>query len=272
MSESRLIVEAHHHAGDLSDSLSYDGRDASPEPPVEEDAKRRVARMDALGIAWAVIQPSHGYLRTDGLAATQRVNDRMAQLQAGAPDRIKAVGTTEPLHGADGVGEVDRVADIGLKGLAWHHRFQGCYIDCRWMWPTLERMQERGLVPMLHTNAESSLEANWRLQRLALDFPELTFIAMDALWTYERARHVLMTAEITPNVIWDLGGPVSYIGYEEWVKRNGSKTLCFSAGGTYSAGGPVTVPPMVGEIENAAISDADKANILGLNVAGAFGG
>ena len=137
MTQQRLIVDAHHHVGDLSDSLSYDGRDAVPEPSVEDDAARRIARMDAIGVAWAVIQPSHGYLRTDGIAATRRVNDRMAQLQAVAPERFRAVGTTEPLHGQHGVDEVDRVQEIGLHGLAWHHRFQGCYIDSRWMWPTL---------------------------------------------------------------------------------------------------------------------------------------
>ena len=93
VTQNRLIVDAHHHVGDLSDSLSYDGRDAGPEPSVEDDAARRIAGLDAIGVAWAVIQPSHGYLRTDGIAATIRVNDRMAQLQALAPDRFRAVGT-----------------------------------------------------------------------------------------------------------------------------------------------------------------------------------
>jgi len=270
VSQDRLLVDAHHHVGDLSDSLSYDGHVPGPEPSVEEDADGRVARMDALGIAWAVIQPSHGYARTDGLAATRRVNDRMAQLQARAPDRLRAVGTTEPLHGLDGVAEVDRVREIGLAGLAWHHRFQGCYIDSRWMWPTLERMQDLGLVPLVHTNAESSLEASWRLQRLATDFPGLTFLAMDAFWTYERARHVLFTAGLTPNIVWDLGGPVSYVSIAEWVERNGSTTLCFSAGGGY-LGGPAVLPPLVAQIEHTPISDEDKANILGGNVARMFG-
>jgi uncharacterized protein len=243
--QNRLIVDAHHHVGDLSDSLSYDGRDAGPEPSVEDDAARRTATM--------------------------RVNDRMARLQALAPDRFRAVGTTEPLHGQRGVEEIDRVHEVGLRGLAWHHRFQCCYIDSRWMWPTLRRMAELRLVPMVHTNAESSLEANWRLQRLALDFPELTFIAMDAFWTYERARHVLMTAGDTPNIVWDLGGPVSYVSVDEWVERNGSTTLCFSGGGSYSSGGPIAPPTLLAQIERAGISDVDKANIPGANVARMFG-
>ena len=132
-------------------------------------------------------------------------------------------------------------------------------------------MAELRLVPMVHTNAESSLEANWRLQRLALDFPELTFIAMDALWTYERARHVLMTAGDTPNIVWDLGGPVAYVSVSEWVERNGSTTLCFSGGASYTGEGAVVLPPLLAQIEGAPITDEDKANILGANVARIFG-
>src|SRR5262249_6914083 len=154
-----------------------------------------------------------------------------------------------------------------LCGLAWHHRFQGCYIDSKWMWPTLERMAQLNLVPLLHVNAESSLESHWRLQRLARDFPDLRFLAMDGLWSYERARHVLTTAALPPNVVWDMGGPVCYISVEEWVEGNGSSTICFSLGGTYSGVGLASRPRLLAEIENAAISDADRANILGANVA-----
>jgi uncharacterized protein len=266
-----LIVDAHQHVGWLGDVLSFDGRDATPELTVEEDADRRIAQMDALGITWAVLQPSHGYLRPDGIVDTMRVNDRMARYREYAADRFRVLGTTEPTHGERGLAEVDRVAaDLGLAGLAWHHRFQGCYIDSKWMWPTLRRMSELGLVPLVHVNAESSMEAHWRLQRLALDFPELTFLAMDGLWSYERARHVLVTAPTTPNVIWDMGGPVSYVSVEEWVGCNGSTTICFSQGGVYDSRA-VSKPAILTQIEHAAISEADRANILGGNVARAFG-
>lgn len=266
-----MIVDAHQHVGDLTNILSFDGREPPSEVGVEEDAARRIAQMDALNIAWAVLQPSHGYLRADGIADTRRLNDRMVRYRTHAPERFRVLGTTEPVHGQPGVEEVDRVHGLGLDGIAWHHRFQGCYIDSKWMWPTLRRMADLGLVPLLHVNAESSLEASWRLQRLALDFPELTFLAMDGFWSYERARHVLTTASFTPNVIWDLGGPVCYVSVEEWVEANGSTTICFSLGGTYSAMSLAAKPPLLTQIEQANITDTDRANILGGNVARVFG-
>jgi uncharacterized protein len=266
-----LIVDAHHHVGDLGHVLSDDGRHAPPEPEPADDARQRLARMDALGVDWAVLQPSHGYLRPDGIADTMRLNDRMASYRAYAADRFRVLGTTEPLHGDRGIAEVDRIHELGLDGVAWHHRFQGCYIDSRWMWPTLTRLSELGLLALVHVNAESSMEAHWRLQRLAADFPDLTFLAMDGLWTYERARHALMTASSTPNVIWDMGGPACYIMVEVWVERNDSTTLCFSVMGGYGSDGAPSKPPLQAQIERARISDQDRANILGDNVARAFG-
>ncbi len=265
-----MIIDAHQHVGVLTDALSFDGREPGPEPSLEEDATARIRSMDTLGVALAVLQPSHGYNRADGIEATRRLNDRMARFRTLAPNRFVVLGTTEPLHGERGLAEVERAADLGLQGLAWHHRFQGCYIDSRWMWPTLGRMSDLGLAAIIHVNAESSLEAHWRLQRLALDFPAVNFLAMDGFWTYERARHILATADLTPNILWDLGGPVCYVSVQEWVERNGSETICFSIGG-YSGVVPTTMPPLFGQIEQAAMTDADRTKIVGGNVARVFG-
>jgi predicted TIM-barrel fold metal-dependent hydrolase len=261
-----MIIDAHQHVGDLSDALSFDGTGEGTDLDIAEDARRRVAHMDALNVRWAILQPSHAYLRPDGITDTMRVNDRMALYPAYAPGRFCVLGTTEPMYGRRGLLELDRFQGLGLRGVAWHHRFQGCFIDSRWMWPTLERMGELGLVPLVHVNAESSMEAHWRLQRLAQDFPDLPFLAMDGLWTYERARHALMTAHVTPNVIWDMGGPVCYISAQEWVERNGSASLCFSTGMSYPSKSLPQRPALLGHIESADISEADKANILGGNL------
>ncbi len=265
-----MIVDSHQHIGNLSDALAYDGTEVTSEVDVEADASRRLAAMDALGIDWAILQPSHGYLRADGLAATMRINDRMASYQLFAPGRFCVLGTTEPMHGVAGVQEAERIASLGLRGIAWHHRFQGCYIDSRWMWPTLERMSALGLVPLLHVNVESSMEAHWRLQRLAEDFPHLTFLAMDGLWSYERARHALASAGKTPNVIWDMGGPACYIQAREWVEQNGSTTLCFSADLHYGPREAAQEISLLRHIEASGLDEADRANILGGNLARLF--
>jgi predicted TIM-barrel fold metal-dependent hydrolase len=266
-----LIVDSHQHVGNLVDALAYDGTDPSADPDLETDIRRRLQVMDSLGIDKVVLQPSHGYLRTDGLAATMRINDQMRCYLDCPGDPFCVFGTTEPMFGQAAVGEVERIAEIGLRGVAWHHRFQGCFIDSRWMWPILERMSDLDLVPLLHVNAESSMEAPWRLQRLAIDFPHLTFLAMDGLWSYERARQAQAIAGLTPNIIWDMGGPVCYISPTEWVRENGSGTLCFSANYQYGTNGPVTKPTLLSQLESAPISDLDRRKILGGNLVQALG-
>ena len=265
------IVDAHQHVGGLADALSRMSYPIGADRDVATDVAQRVAAMDSAGVDWALLQPSHGYLKADGILDTMRLNDRMLQYKLIAPDRFRAVlGTVEPMHGERSLPEIDRCKQMGLDGLAWHHRFQGCYIDSPWMWPILERMQAAGLVPLVHVNVESSLESHWRLQRLARDFPDMTFIAMDGLWSYERCRHVLYTASETPNIVWDFGGPVNATSIEEWIKYNGSQTVCFSADLAYG-GGASGPPKLLETILQAAISEVDRANVLGQNISRAFG-
>ena len=136
-----------------------------------------------------------------------RVNDGMAEYRAGDPEHFPvALGTVEPLHGERSLEEIDRCKhELGLDGLSWHPRLQGVFLDNPWMRPYLKRMSELGLVPILHCNAESKMEASWRLQKLAFEFPELTFLAFDSFWSYERSMETLHLAAHTPNVLWDTG-------------------------------------------------------------------
>ena len=266
------VVDAHQHVGDLSNALGdREEREVTVSP--EEEMRNRVRGMAETGVDWAVIQPSHGYLKSEGIKDTMRANDGMAEYRRRDPARFPiALGTVEPLHGERSLEEIDRVKqELGLNGLSWHHRFQGCFIDNKWMRPILRRMADLKLVPFVHTNAESGLEAHWRLQKLARQFPELTFLALDAFFTHERSTQLMDTADQSPNVLWDLGGPASYIPVETWVRRHGSQNLTFSRGAGYSSTGPAKRPRLLDAILESNLKEEDKANILGRNVRRLFG-
>jgi hypothetical protein len=66
-------------------------------------------------------------------------------------------------------------------------------------------------------------------------------------------------------VVWDFGGPVIYVGLEEWVSAHGSETICFSADLAYQ-GGQVERPRLLDLVERANITEQDRANILGGNI------
>ncbi len=264
MADELEIADAHQHIGDLGDALgAWSGERMDP----AAELRMRLEAMDAQGIAWAVIQPSHAYLKADGIRDTRRVNDAMAGYRRRAPERFPVVlGTVEPSHGERSLEEIDRIAqELGLDGLSWHHRLQGGFIDSPWMRPYLERMAQLGLVPVIHTNAESKLEAPWRLQRLALEFPELTFIALDAFYSYEQSTEVLFMAERTPNVVWDLGGPYTpgLFGLVEAAIRDlGAERFCFSSTLSYAATASEKRPPLLEAIEASSLDREQRAQLL----------
>jgi predicted TIM-barrel fold metal-dependent hydrolase len=258
------IADAHQHVGDLSDALgAWPGKRPSP----EEELRLRLGAMDARGIGWAVIQPAHSYLKADGIRDTARVNDSIAAYRKRAPERFPiALGTVEPSHGERSLAEIDRGGqELGLNGFSWHHRLQGGFIDSPWMRPYLRRMAELGLVPVVHTNAESKLEAPWRLQKLAHEFPELTFLAQDAFYSYEQSTEVLFLAERTPNVVWDLGGPYTpgLFGLIEAAIRNlGPERFCFSADMSYIGTGSSERSALLDAILRSSLSDEQRMQVL----------
>jgi predicted TIM-barrel fold metal-dependent hydrolase len=267
------VIDTHQHIGDLSDSLGDFEAHASKLTP-DEELQGRVRALQAAGVDWAVIQPSHSYLRPDGIKDTRRVNDSVAAYRRRDPAHFPiALGTVEPLHGERSLAEIDRChGELGLQGLSWHHRLQGCFIDNKWMRPILRRMADLGMVPVIHTNAESKLEAPWRLQVLAQEFPELTFIALDAFFSYEQSLEALHLAERTPNILWDVGGPMGWPSIEAWAKRNGSDKFTFSTGQSYASTrtGGGSRSRLLDTILRSSLSEEDKASILSRNVRRAF--
>ena len=270
-----LVVDCHMHIGDLSASLG-DGASHAMTMTVEEERAQRVARLADSGADWAIIQPAHSYLRPDGIKDTMRVNDGMAAYRAADSKHFPvALGTVEPLYGERSLEEIDRCKhELGLDGLSWHPRLQGVFLDNPWMRPYVKRMSELGLVPVLHCNAESKMEASWRMQKLAFEFPEVTFMAFDSFWSYERSMETLHLAAHTPNVLWDTGGPLGFHMIERFVQEHGSERFTYSGEAAY-ASAPVRggggKPRLLQQILNADISDEDKANILGGNAARLFG-
>ena len=260
------VIDTHQHIGDLSDALGdFEAHTLTLSP--DEEFANRVETLKAAGIDWAVIQPAHSYLRTNGIKDTMAVNDAVAAYRERDPQHFPiALGTVEPSHGERSLEEIDRCKhELGFSGMSWHHRFQGCFIDNKWMRPILRRMADLEMTPVIHTNSESKLEASWRLQKLAFEFPELTFLSLDAFFSYEEGLAALHLAERTPNIMWDAGGPMGWGSIEAWVRNNGSEKITFSSGLSYAANRGSGRPRLLNAILRSSLSDDDKANILGRN-------
>ena len=256
------IFDIHHHLGSLT------GGSLQEEPGWQDrDYSNRVRIMEANGVTHSAILAATGYIQADGIKDTMRSNDTVAAYRKRDPKRFPvACGTVEPLHGTRSLGELERIKhELQMEGVVWHNRFQGVAVDHQLMRPLLKKVSELGLVPLVHTNAESNLEAVWRLERLALEFPELTFVAMDALTTNTNSQLALDIAKRTPNILFDTAH-VRGAGYvRQFVEAVGSHRLVFGSL-FYSYPASYEHCATLEEVKAAKISDEDKANILSLNV------
>jgi predicted TIM-barrel fold metal-dependent hydrolase len=255
------IFDVHHHLGSLS------GGSLQEAPGWEDkDYSNRVRIMEANGVTQAAILAATGYIQADGIKDTMRSNDAVAAYRKRDPKRFPvACGTVEPLHGARSLGELERIKnELGLEGVVWHHRFQGVAIDHQLMRPLLKKVSQLGLVPLIHTNAESNLEAVWRLERLAVEFPELTFLSMDALTTNTNSQLALDIAKRTPNILFDSAHVRGAAYVKNFVEAVGSHRLVFGSL-FYSHPASYDHCATLEEVKAAKISDADMANILALN-------
>lgn len=228
--------------------------------------------MEANGVNTAAILAATGYLQADGIKDTMRCNDTVAAYRKIDPKRFPAAcGIVEPLHGARSLGELERIKhELGLEGVVWHSRFQGVAVDHQLMRPLLRKVSELKLVPLIHTNAESNLEAVWRLERLALEFPELTLVSLDALTTNTNSQLALDIARRTPNILFDTAHVRGSAYVRQFVETVGSHRLIFGSL-FYSQPASYEHCATLDEIKAAKISETDKANILSQNAKKLFG-
>jgi predicted TIM-barrel fold metal-dependent hydrolase len=255
------IFDIHHHLGSLT------GGSLQEEPGWQDrDYQNRVRIMQANGMTMSAILAATGYIQADGIRGTMRSNDTVAAYRKRDPKRFPvACGTVEPLHGARSLGELERMKhELQLAGVVWHHRFQGVAIDHQLMRPLLKKVSELGLVPIIHTNAESNMEAVWRLERLALEFPEITFVSLDALTTNVNSQVVLDIAKRTPNILFDTAHVRSSGYVRQFVETVGSHRLLFGSL-FYSHPASYEHSATLAEVKVAKISEDDMANILSRN-------
>jgi predicted TIM-barrel fold metal-dependent hydrolase len=232
----------------------------------DRDYANRMRIMEANGVALAAILAATGYIQAEGIKDTMRCNDTVAAYRKRDPTRFPvACGTVEPLHGARSLYELERIKyELHLEGVVWHNRFQGVAVDHSLMRPLLRKVSELRLVPLLHTNAESNMEAVWRLERLALEFPELTFVAMDALTTNVNSQLALDIAKRTPNILFDTAHVRGSRYVRQFVESIGSHRLLFGSL-FYSYPASYQHCATLEEIKEAEISDDDKENIFSRN-------
>ena len=262
------VFDVHHHVGRAFDALGGTLQDSSTDLAEFErfELAERLRLMDEGGVCQALVIPGHGYLRPNGIADTRRVNDEIAAYRDATPDRFPvACGIVEPRDGALALAEIDRaVTELGLVAFSFHTRFQGVSMDSQWILKYLERMGEHGVLPIIHAMDDTPEEALWKLASVARSLPDLTILALDAFGGFEATRHNFFVGEIAPNVVFDTSLSYNFDYIEDFAKQFGAERVVF---GTDLYSHPVgrRISHLLPQIVGSALSDADKAAVLGGN-------
>jgi len=164
-------------------------------------------------------------------------NDYLKKAMSDYPDTFIGFGAVDPHLGKWSAKEVERIADLGLRGLKFQQIVQGFYPNDRAVYPIYEKAQELGLVCLFHmgttgiaAGAPGGLGLRLKygepmhIDDVAADFPDLTIIAAHPGWPWH--DQVLAIAMHKANVFVDMSGwapkyfPPSFVQYARTLLKN----------------------------------------------------
>jgi predicted TIM-barrel fold metal-dependent hydrolase len=262
-----MVIDCHTHVGS---HLGADGINRPDPSSLSADYDTRTEVMDENGIDRAVILPTYTYDKRDGATGTRALNDRLRELAAQYERFCCAIGTVEPLHGDAALDELERMSDVGFRGVSWHHKYQGAAIDDPTTIACLERAAELDLVPFIHGYQLYEAE-NFDYLKNALDHTDQPVVVLDSLTSAPNVRRALELGREYENVYFDTAMLYSLDNVvEQFVDELGADRLLF---GTAFYSNPLQYrrSATLFQVESADISERDRQRILGDNVSELLG-
>jgi predicted TIM-barrel fold metal-dependent hydrolase len=242
------IIDAHSHIGRTVTN------------GVGQDVQAWLAKMDAVGIAQAIISVAAGGVQAEGLLDTRRANDAIAEAVARHPERFPVgLASIEVRHGEAGLAEVRRAFEIGLKGLVFHATFEGFGLDS----PVFESIL-RSLGPgpaLVLVHATTDAKSNPRsIGSVAERFPHIEFLAGHPVFTEDQREQCVKAIQSNANLNLDVSYQADPAIMEYFVREVGAERVLFGSDAPYFE--PARV---IASIESAKITEADRELIFSGN-------
>lgn len=234
------------------------------------DLAARVEFMDRFGIDEACVSPPVLASRS---ITTRELNRGVAEYVRQYPERFPyGLGTIDVRGGEAELKELDVIRDLGLRGVVWHHMFQGAFLDHPLMEEALRHCERQHLPAFIHVIVGSLLESPWRLARLCDRFPGVTFVALDGLSSPHHATWMIELARECRNLMLDTAVLTSYGNpIERFVEANGGERLLLGTDFDVDPK-PFSFPYPIHEILHSSLNPSVKAEALGENARALFEG
>ena len=176
--------------------------------------------LDELADRYSRLNAKAVLLAWDAETATGRPrvpNETVAQACHARPDVFLGFGSVDPHKGPAAVGEVDRIAALGLRGVKFHPSMQAFAPDDETHWPIFAACARHGLVALFHTGTSGigagqpggqGIRLDWsrpiRLDAVAAAHPDLTVVAAHFGWPWH--MELVAMALHKTNVYLDISG------------------------------------------------------------------
>lgn len=260
MTDKPLVIDVHAHLG-----RSMSIRKAEIGGVVETTAEDLINTMKDAEVDKAIICPIPGHPRPKGLQDTMVQNNLVAEAVKNYPNKFPCgLGTLEPRDGPACLDEADRVmGELGLRGLGFHHLFQGIYLDHPMMFEIMKRMSAYDdPILLVHVKEGSLLESPWRVARIARAFPDMKIIAAHPAIDVQDLASTIDVCLSHENVYMDTCIWHHHLSpMETAVDTVGAERILFGSDLPYYKG----VSPDLELVRNARISDEAKQLILSGN-------
>jgi predicted TIM-barrel fold metal-dependent hydrolase len=184
--------------------------------------RSKVARksLDELAGEYQELDMLAVLLAWDAETATGRPrvpNELVAQACRDHPEAFVGFGSVDPLKGKTAIDELERIEQLGLKGVKLHPSLQAFAPDDERHWALYEKCEEMGLVLLFHTGTSGigagqpggqGIRLDYarpiRLDAVAASFPDLQIIA--AHFGYPWHLELLAMALHKTNIYIDISG------------------------------------------------------------------
>jgi predicted TIM-barrel fold metal-dependent hydrolase len=242
----RRIIDAHSHVGTTIAS------------GVGQDVDTWLARMDAAGIAQAIISVAAGGLQAEGLADTRRANDIVAKAVKDHPDRFPiGLASIEVRHSKAGLTEVRRViTEIGLSGLVFHPTFEGFGVDSSMFDSILHALGSEPALVLMHSTPDGRGNPT-AIADVARRFPQIQFLLGHPVFTEDQRKQCVKAVQSNANIHLDLAYQAEPATTEFFVSEVGAGRVL------YGSDAPFFEPAQViASIEAAKITETEREQIF----------
>ena len=263
------ILDVHQHMGLIEDFVHAEVSEQTEDPELRE-VRTRTATMDRSGIHRGIIGPAYQYLMPNGVADTAKINDRLAAFRDKTPARFPfAVGAIEPRQGDAALDEIRRInRHLGMVGVLWHNRLQGCYVDSPWMRRCARVVIDEGMTNLVHCHQGSLLESPWRMERLAAEFPTAQFVVIDGFAGFEETELFFDICQRRDNISFDTGMWTGGVGKINHVKKMiGAHRLVYGSGMySYPMMPSPSLVPVKDYVIESDLTDEEKQGVFAHNL------